>query len=76
MLKKNVNVVLMVLRKVHKIPLRVVSERTGLSISYLSEIERGKVSPSLSSISKIADAYGMDVDIVFVYRGVTGNENV
>ena len=74
MVKKDINLELRVLRSVHKIPLRVLAERTGLSISYLSDLEHGRTAPSLKTVEKIADAYNMDIDIVFVYRGVTSRE--
>lgn len=44
------------LRTQKKLRLQDVAESTGLSISYLSQIERGKVSPSLSTMKKVADA--------------------
>lgn len=36
--------------------LKEVSEKTGLSISFLSQVERSKTSVTLQSISKISDA--------------------
>ena len=46
------------LRKDRKIPMRVVSEKTGLSHSHLSRIETGKATPTLTTIEKIATALG------------------
>ena len=45
-------------RKDRKIPMRVVSEKTGLSHSHLSRIETGKATPTLTTIEKIATALG------------------
>lgn len=36
-----------------------VAERTGLSISYLSDIERGRTTPSMEAIARLADAFGL-----------------
>ncbi|MET3697767.1 XRE family transcriptional regulator [Bacillus oleivorans] len=44
------------LRKERGVTLKQVSEKTGLSISFLSQVERGKSSVTLQSISKISDA--------------------
>ncbi len=37
------------------------SERTGLSLSALSKIERGELSPTLSSVNKLAAGFEIDV---------------
>ncbi|MCZ7171474.1 helix-turn-helix transcriptional regulator, partial [Salmonella enterica] len=39
--------------------LETLAEQTGLTRSYLSKLERGLSSPSIATILKIADAYGM-----------------
>lgn len=49
------------LRKERKWSLVQTSERTGLSLSALSKIERGELSPTLSSLGKIAAGFEMDV---------------
>lgn len=38
-----------------------VSDKTGLSISHISRIEGGAHSPGLDTLTKIADALGVDV---------------
>lgn len=43
---------------------RELAEKTGLSTSYLSEIETGKKEGSLSAMKKIAEALGLDLDDV------------
>ncbi len=45
--------------------LRTLASRTGLSSSYISQIENGKVSPSLSSLVKVADALGTTIQGLF-----------
>lgn len=44
------------LRRVKGIPLREMSQKTGLSEYYLSQVERGKANPSIGTIKKITDA--------------------
>ena len=55
-------------RKSNKLTLKKLSEKTGLSISYLSDMERGRTNPSLESCQKIANAY--DIDLAFLLMGV------
>lgn len=47
------------IRKSQKITLAQLAERTGLSTSYLSQVERGKVDCSISSLRKIASELGV-----------------
>lgn len=47
------------LRVQHGMTLRELGERSNLSISYLSLVERGKTSISFSSLKKIAEALGV-----------------
>lgn len=42
----------------HRLTLRTVAERSGLSRGFISQVELGQVSPSFASLSKIADALG------------------
>ena len=41
--------------------LKNLSDHTGLSVSYLSDIERGRTVPSLGTLIAIADAHLMTV---------------
>lgn len=50
------------LRQKQSLPLRVLGERSGLSISQLSQIERAESSASVSSLFKIARALGTQVN--------------
>jgi transcriptional regulator with XRE-family HTH domain len=54
---------LRLLRKSQKATLEEVSISTGLSISYISDIERGRRLGKLATINKLADCYGMRVEI-------------
>ncbi len=47
------------LRRQRGLSLETLAEQTGLTRSYLSKLERGLSSPSIATILKIADAYGM-----------------
>ena len=55
---KNFSSALRRLRKDRKIPMRVISEKTGITHSHLSRIETGQVTPTLTTIEKIAAALG------------------
>lgn len=43
-----------------------LAEKTGLSCSFLSDLERGRTEPSMKTLRKIADAYGLKLDVRFV----------
>ena len=49
------------LRKSQKLKLNDVAEKSGLSVSYISQLERDLVEPSLSSLKKIASALNTPV---------------
>lgn len=49
-------------RRAIDMTLQQMSERVGLSIGFLSQIERGMSTPSLASLCNIADALGASVD--------------
>lgn len=49
------------LRANKDLTLKEVAERSGLSVSYLSDIERGRTTPTLNTLELIADALEMSV---------------
>ena len=53
------------LRKANGWKLADVADRTGLSVSFLSDVERGRTDPSLNTLRTIADVYQMRVVIAF-----------
>ena len=53
------------IRKAKGYPLRKVRARSGLSIAFISDIERGIQSPSVRSMNKLAEAYGMTLSKLF-----------
>lgn len=50
-------------RKQHGLTLAQLSKQTGLSMSYLSDIERGKTKPTLDTFSNIITSYGATATI-------------
>lgn len=61
----NVGDRLRALREERKVSMRGLAARSGLSANALSMIERGKTSPSVSTLYKLADAMGVDITIFF-----------
>ncbi|AZU59972.1 MAG: helix-turn-helix domain-containing protein [Bacillota bacterium] len=53
------------LRTQNNLTLKELSEETGLSLSFLSQIERGASSLSITSLKKIADALGVSMIFFF-----------
>lgn len=49
------------LRKARQMTLREVAEDTGLSVSFISDIERGRTRPSLATLQKLAGAYNAPI---------------
>jgi transcriptional regulator with XRE-family HTH domain len=52
-------------RSKRKLTLQQFEERTGLSKSFLSQVERGLAEPSISSLKKIAGQFGISVVQLF-----------
>ena len=44
--------------------LQQLSDRTGLAVSYLSEIERGRKPGSAAALARIARAFGTTIDVL------------
>lgn len=40
-------------------------DRTGLAVSYLSRLENGKITPSIPTLKKVADAFGVPLTAFF-----------
>jgi transcriptional regulator with XRE-family HTH domain len=47
------------LRKTHQLKLREIADLTGLSITYISDIEHDKTAPAIKSLTAIAGAFNM-----------------
>ena len=50
-----------------------VSETTGLSVSFLSDVERGRTNPSLETLEKLARYYGTSVE--YLLKETANSEN-
>lgn len=53
------------LRNSRRLTLRAVADAAALSESFLSQVERGKASPSVASLRRIADTLGVGVGDLF-----------
>ncbi len=53
------------LRELRGISMRALATKSGLSANALSMIERGKTSPSVSTLYKLADALGVSITAFF-----------
>jgi transcriptional regulator with XRE-family HTH domain len=60
------------LRHSRRCTLRTVAERSGLSESFLSQVERGRSSASIASLRRIADALGVSIADLFDQDGLPG----
>ncbi len=61
----SVHAMLRGIRKGKRLTLLNVSEATGVSVSFLSDLERGKTRPSLDTLEKLAAFYGVAVGELF-----------
>jgi transcriptional regulator with XRE-family HTH domain len=53
------------LRKQNKLTLKEIAAKTGVSISFLSQLEHGKTSATLESLRKISDVLGVNPSYFF-----------
>src|SRR5215471_15377994 len=60
------------IRRARRCTLRTVAMRSGLSESFLSQVERGRSSASIASLRRIADALGVSMADLFEPDGVPG----
>ncbi len=60
-------------RKQRKLTIKELSKLSGMSISYISQIERGEIDPSLSSLRKIANAFQIPLYMLLDDVEVMGN---
>lgn len=64
-LSVNVGIRLRELREERGISMRGLAQKSGLSANALSMIERGRTSPSVSTLYKLADAMGLPITAFF-----------
>jgi transcriptional regulator with XRE-family HTH domain len=60
------------LRKEHRFSIRRLAERAGVSASLISDVERGKVEPSISTLKRLADALGTTLTFFFTEPAGSG----
>jgi transcriptional regulator with XRE-family HTH domain len=60
------------LRRFRRCTLQTVAERSGLSESFLSQVERGRSNASIASLRRIADALGVSMADLFEPDGLPG----
>ena len=60
------------LRRFRRATLKKIADRSGLSESFLSQVERGRSSASIASLRKIAEALGVSMADLFEPDGVPG----
>ena len=60
------------LHRSRRATLRTVAERSGLSESFLSQVERGRSSASIESLRRVADALGVSMADLFEPDGLPG----
>lgn len=60
----SLNEALRLYRKARNLTQKQVAEKAGISVSYLSLVERGQRDPSLSTLEKIASAMGVSLTIL------------
>lgn len=49
------------LRTTRELTLKELAERTNLSVSFLSDIERGRTTPTLNTLESLAQGFGISV---------------
>lgn len=60
------------IRRARRCTLRTVADRSGLSESFLSQVERGRSSASIASLRRIADALGVSIADLFEVDAMPG----
>ena len=66
---------LRLIRVFHDVKQHELAERLGISKSYLSEIERGKKSPSIEIIRQYAAEFDMPVSSILFFSEQLNNQN-
>lgn len=56
------------MRKARQWTLEQLADQTGLSVAYLSDIERGEANPSIETLEKLANAFGGGLVFRIEYR--------
>lgn len=65
MIEQNLGALVRQLRESRRLSLRGLAEQTGFSASFLSQVENGQASPSISSMERIAHSLGVTMGEFF-----------
>lgn len=68
----NIGNAILLARTKRKLSQAALAERAGISVSYLSMLERSKRDPALSTLKKVANALGMPLEILFFLGAESG----
>lgn len=68
----NIGGAIQLARTKRKLSQRELADRAGISVSYLSLLERSKRDPPLSTLQKIAAALGIPLEILFFLGAESG----
>ena len=60
-------------RKQRKLTIKELAAMTGMSISYISQVERGEIDPSLFSLRKIASVFQLPLYMLLDDEEIMGN---
>ena len=64
------------IRKENQLTLKELSQRSKLSVPYLSDMERDVVNPSIDTLRKVANAYNISVkDLISGVKGLGESSN-
>lgn len=64
-ISSNIGLKIKELRNVKKITLKQLSEQSGLSVGFLSQLERGLSTIAIDSLSILSDALGVNISVFF-----------
>ncbi len=63
-----------IIRNENNMSLQELAEKVGISLSYLSEIERGTVYPALNTLKRLAEGLGIPVSSLMGHEGTLGHK--
>lgn len=64
------------LRTKQDMTLKQVADKTNLSVSFLSQVERGKATLGVNAMARVADAFQVDLGFFFTHKDAANKERV
>lgn len=61
-------------RREKKMTLKLLAEATGLTLTYLSDVERDRTQPSLKTLGRVAEGFGVSTTDLIAGVDLLGNE--